>query len=46
LASGSLTDPEKIDRLSTALRVYYQRDTLAMVEVHRAMMRLSAIPNC
>lgn len=30
LAAGSLTDPEEIDRLRTALRLYCHRDTLAM----------------
>jgi hypothetical protein len=41
LASGSLTDPEEIKRLRVALHVYCQRDTLAMVEVHRALIRLT-----
>jgi hypothetical protein len=45
LASGSLTDPEKIKRLRVALCDYCQRDTLAMVEVHRALMRLAEYPN-
>jgi hypothetical protein len=41
LASGILTDPEEIKRLREALQVYCQRDTLAMVEVHRALIRLT-----
>ena len=45
LASGQLTLPEEVDRLRAALRVYCQRDTLAMVEVHRALMRLAERPN-
>ncbi len=45
VASGHLTAPGDVDRLRTALRVYCQRDTLAMVEVHRALMRLAEFPN-
>jgi hypothetical protein len=45
LASGSLTDPEENKRLRAALHVYCQRDTLAMVELHRALMRLAVYPN-
>jgi hypothetical protein len=41
IASGNVTDPREIERLRAALRSYCQRDTLAMVEVHRALMRLS-----
>ncbi|MGH7043693.1 MAG: DUF2779 domain-containing protein, partial [Acetobacteraceae bacterium] len=44
-ASGQLRLPEEVERLRTALRVYCQRDTLAMVEVHRALMRLAGYPN-
>lgn len=44
LASGHLTDPEDINRLRVALRLYCQRDTLAMVEVHRALIRLAENP--
>ena len=44
-ASGQLTLPEEVDRLRASLRVYCQRDTLAMVEVHRALMRLAGYPN-
>jgi len=45
VASGHVTTPEEIDRLRAALRVYCQRDTLAMVEVHRALMQLTEHPN-
>ena len=41
LASGRLPSLEGADRLRAALRVYCQRDTLAMVEVHRALTRLA-----
>jgi hypothetical protein len=41
LASGYLTVPEEVDRLRAALLAYCQRDTLAMVEVHRALTRLA-----
>jgi hypothetical protein len=41
MASGSITDPQEIGRLRSALRLYCHRDTLAMVEVHRALMRLA-----
>jgi hypothetical protein len=41
LATGYLTVPEEVDRLRSALLAYCQRDTLAMVEVHRALTRLA-----
>ena len=41
LASGILTDPGEVDQLRAALLAYCERDTLAMVEVHRALMRLA-----
>ena len=41
IASGSLTDREEIDRFRRALLEYCRRDTLAMVEVHRGLMRLA-----
>jgi len=41
LASGSLTDVAEIDRLRVALLRYCHHDTLAMVELHRALMRLA-----
>ncbi len=45
LASGHPTLPEEIDRLRAALRLYCQRDTLAMVEVHRVLMQLAERSN-
>jgi len=45
LASGDLTDPQEIDSVRSALRVYCQRDTLALVEMHRALMRLAQKPD-
>ena len=41
LASGSLADPEEVDQLRAALLAYCQRDTMAMVEVHRALAKLA-----
>ena len=41
LASGCLADPEEVAQLRAALLAYCQRDTLAMVEVHRALVRLA-----
>jgi hypothetical protein len=41
LASGYLTVPEEVDHLRVALLAYCQRDTLAMVEVHRALTQLA-----
>jgi hypothetical protein len=41
LASNYLTVPDEIDHLRTALLAYCQRDSLAMVEVHRALTRLA-----
>jgi hypothetical protein len=41
LASGCLTVPEEAARLRAALLAYCQRDTLAMVEAHRALTRLA-----
>jgi predicted RecB family nuclease len=40
LASSCVTDLEEADRLRAALLAYCQRDTLAMVRVHRALMGL------
>ena len=45
LASGWLVTPEEADRLRAALLAYCQRDTLAMVEVHRALTRLALQTN-
>ena len=39
LASGALTAPKEIADLRAQLLAYCKRDTLAMVEVHRALMR-------
>ena len=41
LASGFLTIPEQVEQLRAALLTYCQRDTLAMVELHRALTRLA-----
>jgi Domain of unknown function(DUF2779) len=41
LASGYLTVLDGIDHLRAALLAYCKRDTLAMVEVHRALIRLA-----
>ena len=41
LASGVLPGPEEADQLRAALLAYCQRDTLAMVEVHRALAKLA-----
>jgi len=40
LASGRITDPSETLQLRAALLAYCKRDTLAMVEVHRALVRL------
>jgi hypothetical protein len=45
LASCEITVPEEVDRLRAALRAYCGRDTLAMVEVHRALIQLAEFPN-
>lgn len=42
LAVGVISHPEHVDQLRAALLAYCRRDTLAMVEVHRALMRLAA----
>lgn len=41
LASGYIPDPEQAGQLRAALLAYCRRDTLAMVEVHRALMALA-----
>jgi Domain of unknown function(DUF2779) len=41
LASRHLTVPEEVDQSRAALLAYCQRDTLALVEVHRALARLA-----
>ena len=45
IASGEITRPEDIDRLRAALLVYCQRDTLALVGVHCALMRRAGTAN-
>ena len=42
LASGALTGHEEVDKLRAALLAYCKRDTMAMVEAHRALVRLAA----
>ncbi len=42
LASGDISDRAEIDRMRAALLAYCRRDTMAMVEVHRALSRLAA----
>ena len=42
IASGALTIPKETADLRTQLLAYCERDTLAMVEVHKALMRLTA----
>jgi hypothetical protein len=41
LASGNLTVTQDINQMRAALLAYCQRDTLAMVEVHRALTQLA-----
>ena len=43
LASGVFAVPGEADQLRAALRAYCQRDTLAMVEVHRALAKLARL---
>ena len=45
MASGNLAAPEEADRVRNALLAYCRRDTLAMVEVHRALIRLAEHQN-
>ena len=42
MAMGTVSHPEQVARLRAALLAYCQRDTLATVEVHRALVRLAA----
>ena len=42
LASGALSGYEKVEQLRAELLAYCRRDTMAMVEVHRALVRLAA----
>ncbi len=41
IASGRISDPSEVVRLRSALLAYCERDTMAMVVVHRALMRLT-----
>ena len=41
MASDCISAPEEIDRLRSSLLAYCHRDTMAMVEVHRALTRLA-----
>jgi len=41
LAAGAISDPEEIAQMRASLLAYCERDTLAMVEVHRALINLS-----
>ncbi len=41
LASGAVSDTSQVLQVRTALLAYCKRDTLAMVEVHRALIRLA-----
>jgi predicted RecB family nuclease len=43
LAAGFVTDPAEVAHLRRAFLAYCQRDTLAMVEVHRALLRFTTI---
>ncbi|MDE8347818.1 MAG: DUF2779 domain-containing protein [Acidocella sp.] len=42
LASGTISDTGQVLQLRAALLAYCKRDTLAMVEVHRALIMLAA----
>jgi len=41
MAAGAIDDPAEVARLRAALLAYCQRDTMTMVEVHRALIRLA-----
>ncbi len=41
MASGAIADPAEVARLRQALLAYCERDTLAMVHVHRALIALA-----
>jgi cob(I)alamin adenosyltransferase len=43
IASGAATDPQDDARLRGALRVYCERDTLALVELHRVLRTRSDV---
>jgi hypothetical protein len=44
LASGFISDSTEVQRLRSAFLAYCKRDTLAMVEVHKALIALAAGP--
>jgi hypothetical protein len=44
IASGAISDPDEISRLREAFLAYCHRDTLAMVEVHRALLGMLSNP--
>ncbi len=44
LASGAVTDPEEEARVRRALLAYCRRDTLALVELHRALQARAGAP--
>lgn len=46
IASGRIPPGEEADRLRRALLAYCERDTLAMIEVHRALTALAAGSKC
>jgi len=41
MAAGAIDDPAEVARLRAALLAYCRRDTMAMVEVHRALVQLA-----
>jgi hypothetical protein len=43
MASGNIQGPDQIQQLRAALLAYCHRDTMAMVEVHRALVRLAVM---
>jgi len=43
LASGAVADPEEETRVRAALRVYCERDTLALVELHRVLLARTGV---
>jgi hypothetical protein len=43
LVSGNFQGPDEIQQLRAALLAYCHRDTMAMVEVHRALVRLAVM---
>ena len=41
MASGAIADPAEVARLRGALLAYCERDTMALVQVHRALVQLA-----